>query len=363
MEDIINLIAGKINELSSRRQQLADTLKQADSLKISKFRVPIDEFNLDKIKICGVDGGFLKKEYHGINLLLRRAVAVCFSYENGMLKGADYYPSRKPVPEPVGIGSEFSEVEFGAMSNLKRSELELITALAAIKKFEPNVLVLDGSIVPYPSNQPDKDSKAYKAYLDIINLHKKLFEVCSKNKILLVGAVEDSKGKKYCNLLLEKALPNLLKTELSKELKDSVDNNKDILYNTTDTLFLFYLLNKGERTAAMPYAEENAPAVKDLGEYKKAIHATYIKAVEFDRPLRLDFLAPKDTEEIAAKISSIIWAISRQNQAYAYPSVLIEADARAKLAENELQFFKASLNEKLGNNPSLFELRREMRPF
>ena len=48
---------------------------------------------------------------------------------------------------------------------------------------------------------------------------------------------------------------------------------------------------------------------------------------------------------------------------YSYPSVLIEADARAKLTEIEIEHFKAAIAEKLGRNPVLFELRRELRPF
>lgn len=364
MERTIKTIAERIKQLGEKREILAHVLKQTDKKKVSCFKVPISEFKLDKIKICGVDGGFLKKEYHGAGIILRRAVAACFKYKNNRLENVSYVPSRKPVPEPIIVGPEFSDVEFSQLASLKRVELELLVAIAAIKKVKPNIMVLDGSIVPYPSNLPEKSSQVYPVYVSVVNLFRKLYTECTKNKVLLVGAVEDSRGKKYCNLLFGKAIPSLLKTKIPEKIKSTIKANKDILNNTTDTLFLYYLLNTGERTAAMQYSDKaSLPAFKDLEGWTKAVHATYIKAVPFDRPLRLDFLATKNIDKIADKVAAIILQISKHNRLYAYPSVLIEADARAKLTEAEIAHFKAALNEKLGRNPSLFDLRRELRPF
>ena len=364
MDRTIKTIAERIKQLDEQRETIAHILKQTDKKKISRFKVPVSEFYLDKIKICGVDGGFLKKEYHGAGIILRRAVATCFEYKNNKLEKVAYVPNRKPVPEPIIVGPEFSDAEFNQLASLKRVELELLVAISAIKKLKPNVLVMDGSIVPYPSNLPEKSSQVYSVFKGVINLFRKLYTECTKNKILLVGAVEDSRGCKYCNLLLQKEIPSLLKTKVPGKLKTKIKANKDVLNNTTDTLFLYYLLEIGERTAVMSYTDKaSLPALKHLEGWAKAIHVIYIKAVPFDRPLRLDFLATKNVDQVADKIAAIIWQISKHNRLYSYPSVLIEADARAKLTEAEIAYFKAALNEKLGRNPSLFDLRRELRPF
>ncbi|MBD3262928.1 hypothetical protein GF374_00935 [Candidatus Woesearchaeota archaeon] len=364
MEKTIKTVAKRIKHLSQKREILSHVLKKSDKKKITKFKVPIKKIDLDNLTICGVDGGFLKKEYHGAGIMLRRAVGACFRYEKNKLANVAYIPSIKPIPEPIIVGPEFSDMEFGQLASLKRVEKELLVTIVTIKKKDPDVVVLDGSIVPYPSNIPDKDSDVYCTYKYVLKLFRKLYQLCTKKKILLVGAVEDSRGCRYCKVLLKKAVPSLLKADIPKKFKTKIKENKDILNNTTDTLFLYYLLDVGERTAAISYtSKENIPGSKGLKKWTKAIHAIYIKAVPFDRPLRLDFLATKNIEKTADKIASIIWQISKHNRLYSYPSVLIEADARAKLTESEIAHFKAALNEKLGRNPSLFDLRREMRPF
>ena len=45
------------------------------------------------------------------------------------------------------------------------------------------------------------------------------------------------------------------------------------------------------------------------------------------------------------------------------PAVLIEADQRAKLTENDLEMFYFDLMNRIGNVSTLFKMRREMRPF
>jgi len=48
---------------------------------------------------------------------------------------------------------------------------------------------------------------------------------------------------------------------------------------------------------------------------------------------------------------------------YGMPAVLIEADQRAKLTENDLEMFYFDLMNRIGNVSTLFKMRREMRPF
>ncbi|HKZ49576.1 MAG TPA: DNA double-strand break repair nuclease NurA [Candidatus Nanoarchaeia archaeon] len=363
--EALNEIAEALKLLEQKRAFLSECFKQTDKDGITKFKFPINPVDLHNLKICGVDGGLLKKEYHGAGLILRRAVAVCFTYSEGKLSETRYFPDRKPMPEPIAVGPEFSEADFNLLASLKREEVELKTCLKAIGEFEPNVLVRDGSIVLYPSNLPEKTSQVYKVYQSVVKLVRELYKTCQEKNILLVGAVEDSRGKRYCNIILQEAVPALLKANINIELLRRIDANKDVLNNTTDTLFLYNLLSTGERTAALDYSKTSElPILKDLEEFSKKLFVVYIKAAEFDRPLRLDFLSDVEKlDETADKIAAIIYEISKLNRMYSYPSILIEADGRAKLEENDIFHFKAALAEKLGNNPALFELRRDLRPF
>lgn len=358
-------IAEQLAGLEKKREQLAKCFAETDAAKITNFKSQIPQITLDKIKICGVDGGLLKHQYHGAGLILRRAVAVCFEYADNKLQTTNYLPSKQPIPEAIAVGPEFSEHDFNLLANLKREEIEIKTAIEAIEQFAPDVLVRDGSIVLYPTSMPEKDSPAYEAYKTVVELAKELYKKCEEKKILLVGAVEDSRGKRYCSTLIEEALPRLLKSDIKVELLGRINDCKNVLENTTDTLFLYNLLSVGERTAAAEYAHSSdLPILKDLEEFAKKIFVVYIKAAEFDRPLRLDFMSDAEKlNETAEKAASIIFEISKQNRLYSFPSVLIEADGRAKLSESDIAAFKAALAEKLGRNPALFELRRELRPF
>ena len=79
MEDVTRKIAEHIENVSSKRRALSEKLRNSNPDLI----VSIQECKSDNIKICGVDGGFLKKEFQGMTLILRRAVGVCFSFQNG----------------------------------------------------------------------------------------------------------------------------------------------------------------------------------------------------------------------------------------------------------------------------------------
>ena len=190
MERTIDEIAKKIKDIANRRERLANTLHEIDGVFTPQLKLPINDFKLDKIKICGVDGGFLRNAYHGAGIILRRAVAVCFTYQNNKLVKTDYHPDRRPIPDPIVVGPEFSESDFNTLANLKRVEIELKTAIEAIQKFRPDVMLLDGSVVLYPSNMPEKRSPVYSTYQEVVKLFKTLYQTCSDNNILLANTLK-----------------------------------------------------------------------------------------------------------------------------------------------------------------------------
>jgi hypothetical protein len=340
--DVSHQIADHIAQVSSARKALAEQLKKESP----KLAVKLQKKDLNGMKVCGVDGGLLKKEFHGMTLVVRRAVGVCFSYENGTVS-AQYTPSKNPEPESFIITPDFSPEDANILINLKRVELEIQTALDCIK-FSPNMIVLDGSIVLHPSSIAKRDSACYDVYGQVCALLRDLYKQCTDKDIMLVGACEDSRGKKFCNILKSQ----LLSGKPEARVLDSVN----------DTTFLYNFLDVGERTAHFSYsASEDLSGLSDLGDWRRRIYGMYIKPSKYDRPLRLDFLA-SNAQLQSEKISAIVNAISSQSRTYAYPSVLIEADARAKLTERDLTALNHALKEKLGMDPTIFDLRREQRP-
>ncbi len=171
---------------------------------------------------------------------------------------------------------------------------------------------------------------------------------------MLAGVVEDSRGTKFCGIVNEKIL--------SKVSHASVPELKGILEKTRDTNLLYWILQEGERTDVFPYSDraKEHPVMKDFQEFGDKIFSFYMKTAKFDRPIRIDFLGEKEQAE---KFASVIFSISSHHSGYGLPSVLIEADQVAKLAEDDIDNIYEQILTQTGSLPSIFKLRRDMRPF
>ena len=93
--------------------------------------------------------------------------------------------------------------------------------------------------------------------------------------------------------------------------------------------------------------------------YSNKLYGFYIKPVKFDRPVRIEFVSDKPGE-CADRIASAVYGMSVY-ESYGIPSVIIEADARAKLSKNLVEYVSRILRDKTGS-PMLLKLRRELRP-
>ncbi len=325
-------IASQIREISAKRKAFAEKLRS--EIKFSS----IGDVDLKGLRIAGVDGGFLAKQKHGVSFVIRRAVGVCFEY--GEKLQTSYLPSKNPSPEVIPVSYILEEHEFNTYASLLRVEREIQVAIESAKRFKPNVLILDGSVVLYPANRPKSSSLAFKKYEEVIQLFNELYLFCLENSIALVGAVEDSRSMKLC--------------------KKAISDDK-LLLKFSDTIVLSHIMEKGTRTDIMEYSESaELPILQDIGEFSKKLFSFYLRASDYDLPLRIDFLSNNPREDVE-QISKIMLAISNNFKEYTYPSVLIEADARAKLSEKDLMFIDKAISSEVGFSPDLMSFRREKR--
>ncbi|MEK6954850.1 MAG: DNA double-strand break repair nuclease NurA [Candidatus Micrarchaeota archaeon] len=300
-------------------------------------------------KVAAVDGGLLAEELHSIDIVLVRAAAVIFEYENSKLKKHHYHPSSFPDYE-VYTPSALDAHEAIWFRNIARLEKEISCAIEAIEKYAPKALFLDGSIVPQVSDKPAKESEIYPHYENLVEKYKKLFSISEKSNCLLVGIIKDSRGKQFLNLA---------QRHLGLGVADDM-----VLKKTNDSAFLFNLLNEKERTFAFKYASiTEHPILRDLHEYADRISSFYLKAVKYDRPLRIDFLLPEGDGKRIEETASLIYSLSKHNSQYAYPAILIEADLRAAMDPKELEIVYGRIFSSLGRQSSIFKLRRNTRPF
>jgi len=300
--------------------------------------------------IAGVDSGFVSKKLSFLDLVLVRSVGAIFYYENGVLSKADYYPNAFSFPEPLLLKSGLEKDEEQQSVSLERLKAEVGTSIKIIEKYKPNYIFVDGSIVPQYQDKPRKDSKINSDYTSIIHLFEKFYETAEKNNCTIISCVEDSRGTRFKQILQEEILPG-------------TSFPQDLLADSFDAALLDYLLLKGERTFCFTYTKktESHAILKDLKEkWGKNINVFYLKASDFDKPLRVEFIASEKTKEKADEISGIVYALSSLHREYSYPSVLIEADLRASLNEQDISVVYDKLIDKLG--PKI-KMRRNSRPF
>ncbi|MFH8080552.1 MAG: DNA double-strand break repair nuclease NurA [Candidatus Aenigmatarchaeota archaeon] len=317
-----------------------------------KLIIPVNEEFRDG-NIVGIDGGIIKASLHGLDLLVYRAVGVNFVYKNKKLEKIDYHPSSFPEPDRRTIIEALSEIDLAYCYNFIRQIKEIETAIECVEKFEPDMILLDGSVIPHYITKPENEF-ARKFYKMLIKKYKEFFEK-SKNAIVS-GVVEDSRGNKFCDILIRRIF-GLIPEKLPKE-------SVEIISKSRDSNLLYYMLKKGERTCIFNYTcdPQHHPIIREFGVKANEFMSFYVRTVEFDRPLRVDFIANKDAIEIANKISSFLIATSG-NATYGLPAILIEADQRAKLRLEDLENFYWDLINKAGNISILSRLRREGRPF
>jgi hypothetical protein len=356
-EDALKKAIGEIREFERLQEKACAhlrgkrvELKQPEVLEKDLVK-PILEGEA-KGRVVGVDGSIVSEELHGIDLILVRSCAAAFDYREGKLSDCNYYPRATP-PYEVFLKYARESHEFSWAKSIMRLRNEILTAIAAAKQFHPNAILLDGSILPQISDRPGKDSELFPEYALLVEKYKELYALAQEKGFFLVGVIKDSRGKHLIKLIRE-----------SGALLGGENGEEDFLERTNDSNFLSKLLGRGERTCAFNYSSEwkEHPVLRDFPEYAEKICSMYLKPAKYDRPLRIDFLNKIDSGFIDG-IASLINSLSKQNQSYAYPAVLIEADLRALLEQQEAERVYQQLFSELGPAPSLLKLRSNSRPF
>lgn len=356
LDNTLSEIAGRIRKNELERRQVSAALSKMKSVpfkEIGKDKEVVHETLVSTMearelscKVGGVDGGVLSSRYHTVDLMVMRAVAPVFSFQGG-LSSVDYYPEKSPSVF-VHTNMDGDDVDVMREKNIRRQTMELETALLAVKEAEPQYMLLHGPMAPYPTDKPQSSSSISKLYEKMISTFISLYQTCDKTGTRLAGVVEDSRGARLTSILKE-----MLPRELSFE-------------NIRDTALLYDVLDFGERTFPFKYALDphSHPVISDLGDWGPRLYSFYAKTAEYDRPLRVDFLASSgDITEDARDISSVIFTLSYRSRTYGIPTVITEADNCAKLRADDINFIYDLLREKVGNTPSLLKLRREARPF
>lgn len=327
-------VADAIKSSEERIRKIAEKFRNSNSHSIKgapdkELFLPVKTEKID-YSVCAVDGGLLSERFHGSDIFIGKAMAVCFEYSNSKLSSCSYLPKKFPasvLDAKLGLDDHESQV----YSSLFRLNMEIKTAIEAVKKFSPSVLLFDGSLLPLPSDIPNKESIVYPEYNKVLALYAELYETCRGN-CSLIGVIKDTRSRR-----------------LVKELDIREES-------VSDSHFTNFLLRKGERTCIFPYAREDTPTTTELKKFGE-VYSFYLKPSDIDLPLRIEFVKDNNSE----KIPEIINSLSAISENYAYPASLIEADLCAAMDPVEMEKVKGELSSLMGG--SLKPLRRSSRPF
>ncbi|HDI10371.1 MAG TPA: DNA double-strand break repair nuclease NurA [Euryarchaeota archaeon] len=300
-----------------REKNFEEKWSLADKCIIKKMK-PAE---LSNKSIAGVDGGIILRRIGEIDLAIVRVSCVVFRYgSSGKLESVIYYPSRNPSTRfHWWKSSSTREAQVRASLRRQLEELSVARDFLDVAGEDVDYLLMDGSLLP------QEDGRSTEEYRELMNVLSETISLSKKRGVELVGVVEDSKSRSFTKML----------SEMFPEFKD-------VLSSSFDVFLLNWLLKKGERTGSFYFREE------------MGVKGMYLKPVEDDLPLRVEFLGDPD------QISSTIYSLSSVHKSYAYPSVLIEADKMAKLSEDE---GKTIYYEVMRMGGERLIPRRERRPF
>ncbi len=311
---MVSVLSDFSNRISTRLDSISKTcIDLKSSSKVITNSVNSSSLNL---RVCAVDGGILYERLCGFDLFLLRSSSVFFAYENSNLVSFDYFPSKSPSSTPYLFDS-LDESEALKLKSLLRIKDEISCALSFAKTKSPNVILLDGSIVPLASDRPDKNSSLVPIFDEILKLYLELFLFCKNNSILLCAVIKDSRSR-------------------------SVSSRFDLDFND---IVLF------DNVLDAQTSSEEFELTEKFGFSDFVFKFFYLKSTSESLPLRIEYLSLSFNFDVKNTIFSLC------KLGLDYPPPLVEADLCATMEASDLELIKRVLPR------SIKPLRRNSRLF
>ncbi len=358
---------GKVMERIKDTINLAKFPAIASSIIESDFTKKIEPTSLSGLRIAGIDGGLVRRQFRSMDLLLTRGIAVIFHFGPEEGPNVDFYPDPFPEPQIRPMMLTLSGAELDQISSLERVATELRVTLAVLEEFHTDIILVDGSLFYHPRDRPQTGSVVFEKFQEVLALYKQLYNKARKKGTTLVGIVKDSKSSRVTNLLGD-ILPHIIRKPAIFELMQGVDY-RWLLKITRDCDILDTYLEEGERSFIFRYSSElqlnSNPLSEDISNWASSIWVTYLKTARDDLPLRIEILTdgnPEDVRKVDRALATIL-PLSWQHPEYGIPAPILEADTRAKISLNETQLIVDRLMALSGLTYTSLEKRRSRNPF
>jgi hypothetical protein len=258
-------------------------------------------------------------------------------------------------------------LELDQLASLERIAAELRVALAVLEKFDTDLILMDGSLFYHPRDRPSAGSPVFEKFQEVAALYRQLYTGAGKRKTTLVGIVKDSRSTRVVNLLGD-VLPHLVRTPSVFEMMQGVDY-RWLLRISRDCELLDTFLEEGERTFLFSYSSElvqnSNSLVDDISSWASNIWVTYLRTARDDLPIRIEVLAASGStvgERVERALRAIL-PLSWSHSEFGMPTPILEADARARIGNDETQLIVDRLMALSGLTYASLEKRRSRNPF
>ncbi|MFX0086862.1 MAG: DNA double-strand break repair nuclease NurA [Candidatus Hodarchaeota archaeon] len=314
--------------------------------------------DISGLTIGGIDGGYSSRLLIGFDIFIFRAIAVFSTYTPERIQKTNYYPNKIPPLEITVSDVGLSALEFESLGTIRRAitELQVATQVLEFSQKKIDILLLDGSpILRRPITNNKRIQNYFQTYLSILS---RLIFYTSKSGVKIAWIVKDSRLNLFTRFL-GKIMPFFL--EMLPELL-SLDY-RSIINRSRDMDLFYYLLRPNVRS--MTY-QRDFHISKEFDQ-KFLLSVFYLKTVPFDIPLRIEIFQSRYRNPINLiseinVISETILPLSQYNQTYGIPAPIVEADARAKIKEAEIDTLFQMIRTRYPT-PELMLKRRERSPW
>lgn len=380
LDKMLSALVEEIDRVQSTRERFGRVLRSiknsidlrrfpavATNTVDTSFVTRIKPTALSGLRIVGVDGGLVRRSFRSMDLVLTRGIAVVFQFGPKAGPSVDFFPSPFPSPTVKPIMLTLSGLELDQFVSLERMATELRVTLSVLDEFHTDLILVDGSLFYHPRDRPPSGSATNDKFQEVLALYRQMYRKANEKGTTLIGIVKDSRSTRVATILGD-VLPHLMRDPSVFEMMQGVDY-RWLLKISRDCDILDTFLEEGERTFAFRYSSELQQNLnsfpEDLSPWASRIWVTYLKTAREDLPLRVEVLARGDDEDakFLDKALSAIMPLSSQHDEYGIPTPIVEADARARISNNETQLIVDRLMALSGLTYTALEKRRSRNPF
>lgn len=320
---------------------------------------PVTPAPLGSLTIGGVDGGLVVGSLAGVDIVGVRAVGVVLQFGSRQINDVRYYPQKRPSLQLIPSFRRLSHSVLDQMASYHRAIQELQVACKTLQDMSTRVdyLLMDGSFsfkrVSIPNTYVDTLQGQYYAWL------RRLNKTARSVGTDLAWVVKDTRSSLFADFI-----GNLLPHVIGQLPQLYRVDYRRVISAARDSPLMHYFLPPKSRSFVVRRTFGSEPPY----EVTDGSYSFFLSVVPRDIPLRVDFSLPEGAsgttvQEKAQELAEVLLPLSEYDRTFSLPSPIVEADARARIPQDEFEILLAALRRRTMAQVESLPLRRGRSPF